>query len=175
MQLQSPQRVISILIVVILGLLGLAGWQFWQLQHITSQQLTAQESAISSAIPSPSVLAMVTAEPSALPPTITFDPDKEISSDDKDALQSRVIDPFLEYYRTLANSGQVTSITIKKASAGSYPYSFEAKFNTGVQNNFVVSRSDDGSIDWWLPECLIQCPFTDEFKTKFPEIVAKFE
>ncbi len=95
------------------------------------------------------------------------------SATDKTQLQARVIDPYFDYNQTPEGVSQVTSFIVDKGS-GEFPYTIDYKLSTGAYGGFVVSRTSGGEIDWWGPECMGECPFTDSFKQKYPEIVKRY-
>lgn len=94
---------------------------------------------------------------------------------EKQMLSSKVSEPFLDYYRDQYNAGYVNKLTFKKnnqANKGDYPYLADYEMDGGVTGGFVVMKQGD-SVDWWYPECLNGCTFSQAFTQKYPEIVAK--
>jgi hypothetical protein len=108
-------------------------------------------------------------------PVIVYEMGSSIPEGDKTQIQAKVVNPFSDYYCDLEGQGFVVSLSIGNntgASQDQYPYSAKAIFKNGAQAGFLLSKNN-GVVDWWLPECLGPCPFSAEFKAKYPEIVAK--
>ena len=105
-------------------------------------------------------------------PEVVFVAAGSFSADEVNQLQTRVIDPFVHYYRDLADHPPLLTLTIRKESGISgYPFSGEAIFETGINSGWLISASG-GVVDWWLPECMVACTFSDSFRAAYPEIVA---
>ncbi len=112
----------------------------------------------------------------AVKTVVVFEAEGAISTEDKSRLQQKVVAPYLDYQRDLNGEGYVISLTISPnigANKTNYPYQAKAIFKNGGYEGFVVTK-DGGGIDWWLPECMGPCPFSANFKAKYPEIIAKF-
>ncbi len=108
--------------------------------------------------------------PSERPPII-FTPGGAFSANTKSEIQTKIIDPFIDYYAT-DQYFKVASIEVSEntqASKTTYPYLFSAISKTGGNQGFVIGKT----IDWWIPECMGPCPLTEAFKAKYPEIVKK--
>lgn len=100
-----------------------------------------------------------------------------ISATDLDQLQARVINPYLDYYNETMGEGYIATFTIAintQQSKTSYPYTAKAIFTNAAYNDFLIAKSN-GSIQWWLPECLNGCKLSETFKTKYPEISTKVQ
>lgn len=94
---------------------------------------------------------------------------------EKVILNSKISEPFLDYYRDQYNAGYVNKLTFKKntqANKVDFPYLADYEMDGGVTGGFVVSKKGN-SVDWWYPECLNGCNFSQSFAQKYPEIVAK--
>jgi len=121
-----------------------------------------------------------TAEPPApteMPagPEVVFLAAGSFSADEESQLRTRVIEPFIHYYRDLSGHPALLTLTIQKESGISgYPYSAQAVFETGINNGWLISASG-GLVDWWLPECMVACTFSDSFRAAYPEIVDALE
>lgn len=110
-------------------------------------------------------------------PVVIIQSEATLPKSDVTNLRKKVIEPYIKYYNN-ATKEQGTLVTLKienntnAQSANTYPYKAEAIFSTGVNNGFLVSKTN-GTIDWWLPECMMKCDFDEEFQKEYPEIVEK--
>ena len=103
----------------------------------------------------------------------------ETNLDPKDAqgLRERVVSPYVDYFKDAYKNDVLISLKIEantNASVSAYPYKAEAITKNGISEGFLISNIL-GQIDWWYPECLGKCAFTDKFKTKYPEIIVKVQ
>lgn len=107
-------------------------------------------------------------------PVIVIESEGSIPAGDKSELEKKVIDPFRDYYEDLTSEYWLVSFTIgpnTNPSKTTYPYSAKAIFSNGVVSSFLIERKGTG-LAWWFPDCMGPCPFSDDFKSKYPEIVA---
>jgi hypothetical protein len=105
-------------------------------------------------------------------PEVVFLAAGSFSADEESQLRIRVIEPFIHYYRDLSGHPALLTLTIQKESGISgYPYSAQAVFETGINAGWLISASGGGTVDWWLPECMVACTFSDAFRAAYPEIV----
>ncbi len=120
-----------------------------------------------------------TAEPpTAEPPALTETPSGpevvfiDIFGDAEAQLQTKVVAPYIMYYRDMPEHPRLVSIMLEvQADVAGYPYKAEAIFEGGITNGWLISVSG-GNVDWWLPECMVACTFSDAFRAAYPEIVA---
>lgn len=107
---------------------------------------------------------------------ITIENEPMMESAQREAIESRVISPFVDYYAS-GEEGTLLTLSITNNTQDTkevYPYLASATFDTGASMGFVIKREGD-SLAWWYPECMDTCPLSEEFKTKYPEIVALVE
>jgi hypothetical protein len=124
-------------------------------------------------------IAPATAEPTLEPPTetpqgpvVVF---QDIFGDAEAQIRTRVVEPFVLYYRDLADYPALLTITISIVpDVAGYPYKAEAIFATGITAGFLIGVQG-GLVDWWLPECMYSCGFSDAFRGAYPEIVGTME
>jgi len=118
-------------------------------------------------------MASVSATPAATKPVVVFEAEGSISANDKSEIQKKILNPMIDYYATETGSGKLLTITVSanaQASKTTYPYLLKGIFDSGV-NLGVTIEKDAASFKWWRPECMAGCPFTPEFKAKYPEVV----
>lgn len=105
--------------------------------------------------------------------TIVFESEQNIPANHKTQIQTRVVKPFLMYYTDQGGLDYIKTLTVSintDANKATYPYLTKYVFGDGVNGGFVITIKD-GQVSWWYPECMGPCPFSDNFKTKFPEVV----
>lgn len=106
---------------------------------------------------------------------VVFEPPLSGEFSDKAEIQSKIINPFLDYYADENGEGYLVSLAISQntqASKTTYPYQATAIFKNGGNSGFVIPKTN-GVINYWVPECM-KCTFSASFKTKYPDIVKNF-
>lgn len=104
---------------------------------------------------------------------ITFEPDSAFTAPDKQGIMARIVEPYVLYQTEIEGTQKLTSVVVSqntKPNAKDYPFLFSATFDGGVNQGFVVER-EGSTFKWFVPECLGGCPFSEKFKTEYPEIV----
>ncbi len=176
----KKDRGFAVVILIIVVLLVLAGVGFYflifQKNKVGLKQATLSPSpspaVAEKANPTPTVVMTVTPTPQE--PVVVFEAAGSFSQSEKDLIKQKVINPFIDYNQDLVDQASIVSITISHSSTPGFPYSVSAVFANGGTSGFLVSGSG-GDIDWWLPDCMGPCPFTQSFKDKYPEIVSQLE
>ncbi len=131
--------------------------------------------------PTGGVVATISAGPTSTPKAghtavVVFEPPLGGEFADKAAIQTKIVNPFLDYYADENGEGFLVSLSIAKnlqESKTAYPYTANAIFKNGGNSGFTIAKTD-GIIPWWAPDCM-KCTFSAEFKTKYPEIVKLYE
>jgi hypothetical protein len=102
---------------------------------------------------------------------VTFEAEGAIPVSDKSQLQKKVVDPMVDYYKE-ANMGELVTLTISvnnQASKTTYPYLGLAVLGNGGNLGFTIEKKGD-EIGWWYPECMMKCPLSQSYQTKYPEV-----
>jgi hypothetical protein len=106
---------------------------------------------------------------------ISFEPDSAFTTQDKEGILNRIVEPYVLYQTEIQGTQKLDSIVVSQntqASAKDYPFLFSATFDGGVSESFVIAREGQ-TFQWFVPECLGACPFSENFKKKYPEIIKK--
>ena len=191
MQNKMMYLIFAVLVVIAVALCTLA-YFMWQAQPKTetkqepkitttasTEVLLNPNGATSVAGPTvnPATAAVIPTTEAVKPkPVVVFEAEGSFAAGDKQKLQERIVDPYIDYYLDTYEPGYIVSITISKndkSTAASYPYLGSAVFKNGGNNGFAISRDLD-TFAWWAPDCM-KCEFTPAFKAKYPEIVEKYE
>ena len=99
----------------------------------------------------------------------------DVFGDAQAQIQTRVIAPFILYYRDIPDYPDLVSVTIQTVpDVPGYPYKAEAIFQTGITAGWLIGVQG-GLVDWWLPECMGGCSFSADFRSTYPEIVGTME
>lgn len=156
---------IGLLIVVGIGLAG--GLYYYQSQQARMRdQIMTEQPGLT-----PTQAAEVEMEGGE--PVVVFQAEGAIPESDQEELQARVIDPIIDYYEDLPEGGNILTITAAPnnfETKVTYPYTIDAIFDNGISLGIAIERKADG-LAWWYPECMGECPLSDDFRTKYPEIV----
>lgn len=110
-------------------------------------------------------------------PVVVFTPNGVFSDEDKKELTDKVIDPMVDYTPDVYVSIDVEIYSQDKFVGGStddkYIISTVGKPGKGGTGGFIYGSKTKG-IDYWVPDCLNKCEFSDEYKAKYPEVVDKY-
>ena len=171
----------TVLIVIILitatVLISAFGFLFYQNQLLSqtinnsnSPTTAPQQTLVGSIINTqPTIMPTATSMPVSKP-AVVFQPGGSFDAQTKSQIQARVIDPFIDFHI----DEPIASIRIEtntKSDPILFPYLFDAIFTSGANTGFVITKTD-GQINWFVPECMNNCQFSDAFKAKYPEIVS---
>lgn len=104
---------------------------------------------------------------------VVFVPAGVFTDSEKAELKKKLTDPLIAYEKN------VVAVTIEvntpdKFVAGNSDDKYLVSYirEDGVNGGFLFGSKKSG-IDYWIPECLDTCQFSDEFKKNFPEVVEK--
>ncbi len=169
--------VIAIIVILVLVLGAIAGYFILQNQKTPApQQVSSQPSPSADLIqeisPIPTSEASLSPTPTA--PVVVFEAAGSFSDSEEEQIRQRVVNPFIAYHQDIEDYADIVSITISHSATPGFLYSVDAVFANGGMTGFLVS-STGGDIDWWLPDCMGECPFTQSFRATYPEIVSQFE
>lgn len=175
------QKAFWILIVVLL-LSAVGAAAYWYGQQTNNQAmdktvlLASSSPSATTASPQGSSAPSTTPSPSAAvpKPVVVFESQGSISDSDLKQLNSRIVDPIIDYYKENP-SQEIVSLTISpndKPSKNEFPYLGSIVFKNGGNSGFVIAKKD-GQINWWGPDCMV-CTFSAEYKAKYPEITKNY-
>lgn len=111
-------------------------------------------------------------------PVIQFTPDT-FSQDEKNELTEKVINPYVDYEKELQKMNLIsiqiekyTEEEISKQTYARYMYKIDVIMETG--HSGWLEREKGKNIDYWIPECMDECSFSESFKAKYPEVIKKY-
>lgn len=106
-------------------------------------------------------------------PLLFYTPAGQFTEAEKRELKKQVFDPYVDYY---ADQGMdvVTMDVQTHEGDGDFLYIIDAYLSDGSHNGFLWGTADAASL-WWIPECMDECEFTEEFRKKYPEIIDAYE
>lgn len=165
-----------ILVGVVIVLVGVTAFLYGQGQGLgqngaattENQNESAQNNNISPT--NSAVSPIVTMSTNA--PAVVIEAEGAFPPQDVMEIKARVIAPYLDY-KAEVQPGDLVSFKISQnphASKNEFPYLADAIFKNGGNEGFVIGKTN-GHINWYIPECLNGCQFSEAFKAKYPEIV----
>lgn len=173
---------ISFLAVLVVGASFAAGYFFVKSQKSTTSVLVDEKIIVTPTVGiSPTSEITSTVGPTSTPKAghtavVVFESPLSGEFADKAAIQTKIVNPFLDYYADENGEGFLVSLSIEKnlqESKTAYPYTANAIFKNGGNSGFTIAKTD-GVIPWWAPDCM-KCKFSTSFKAKYPEIVKLYE
>lgn len=104
-----------------------------------------------------------------------FNPSGAFSPVEKSEIQKKIIEPYRTYHYYMPSelgsvpvSMMIEKIGPEKVSVHGYAYSATVVWTTGTEG-WLFGKN--GIVDYWRPECMGECPYSDEFKEKYPYLV----
>jgi len=177
----------GLLILVILGMLGGVGYYVYEAQKDSDKSLS---SASQTELQAPTEKTTTTTETQTQPKAVFTG--TSFTQNEEDELTKKLVEPYYAYNDQdktikIQDKGKegyrkITSFSIEKYSDAEYSAQPSyAKFGYGidvmqegdVKTGFLFA--ENRKIDWWIPECGFngeyECVYSEEFKSKYPEIV----
>lgn len=105
-------------------------------------------------------------------PFIKYVPGGLFDDDEKRQLQEKLLDPFFDFN----GKDNYVAVIIEKIEGadneGDFKFDVQILNKNGSYGGFLYGEGD--RLEWWLPDCLDGCTFTDEFQEKYPELVEEY-
>lgn len=89
-----------------------------------------------------------------------------------DEFLQKVFEPMAAYALDQGHVLLTVNVEIPEAEGDDYIYS--AIYDDGVSEGALYGKRGE-TLDWWVPACLDECDFTDEFKDNFPDVIDAYE
>ena len=103
-------------------------------------------------------------------PVVVYSPGGLFTDEEKTELEDKMVNPYFDYKNE--NELIFVSMLIEKydpVPAHGYKYKVQVLGIPQLDEGFLFGQSDP--LEWWVPECLGGCNFSDEFSEMYPEIV----
>ena len=181
----SPLKMmIILLIIIVVALLGVVGFLLMQTRsvqekkRVVSPTVTVADSLKATENPMPQATTSAISPSAMSNVKTTIVNESSLPAQDVSELKARVINPYIDFNNDLGI--ETTEITVTKyvpngsPSSLTYAYSLDYKMKNGGYGGFLISKTND-HIDWYQPECMGGCTFSEAFKSKYPEIVAAYK
>jgi len=104
---------------------------------------------------------------------VVFTPSGIFTEAERSQLYKKLIDPFLDFQKDTTIQTLTFQIEKKDPPVAGYKYSVNYINKGGSNGGLLYGQSTP--LEWWLPECLNGCNFSDSFKENYPEIVDQLE
>lgn len=168
---QSSKTLVVIVGTIIATAIILGGGIYWWTTKGSGKQAEAPVSDSQCAIPKASSSPEQTKTNNACEvnlPVVVYKPAGLLTETDKKNLQERLVNPFFDYY----NESEISYITmtVDVPTKVGDPFTVEAIHKNGGYQGFLFGKRG-GNIEWWKPECMGDCNFSEKFKAKYPAIV----
>lgn len=175
--MKPHQVALFVLVLLLVAAVGVAAYLYGQNRVLNSgNPENSTRASVSPVLTQVISITPPAATQSVLPPggptTITIDAELSLPPQDVTEITTRNINPFLDWQKD--QHQKVTLIkVVKNGNSATYPYKFEYAMASGANGGYLIPRKD-GHLDWFMPECLNVCSFTDSFKAKYPEIISQY-
>ncbi|MBU0661448.1 hypothetical protein KKG22_04720 [Patescibacteria group bacterium] len=103
-------------------------------------------------------------------PVVTYARAGVLSAEEKALVVKKLVEPYIDYHNE--DMVDLIALDITVPAAVGDAYQVIAIFHDGVREGFTFAARGDISV-YWAPTCMNDCPFTDAFREKYPEIVGE--
>lgn len=167
-------------IVLITAVFVGAGTYYFQDQRIqqVSQEmssLTAQMAEMKTEIPkdveTPEVIESEEKEDASdlNLPVVVFEREGLLTDEMRQEVEDKIINPYFDYHNAEELDFIVMLIEVLPES-DDYLYAVKAISKDGIYHGFLHGTRGE-ELDYYVPECMGACPFSDEYKKKYPHVV----
>lgn len=109
-------------------------------------------------------------------PVVVFQRGGLLSESEFEALQDEfmemVIDPIAAYAEDQGHTLLTVNIEIPQEAGAEFIY--DAIYDDGVNEGALYGKRGE-PLDWWTPQCIDECEFSDEFRENFPDVIDAYE
>ena len=105
-------------------------------------------------------------------PVVQFVPDT-FTEQEKAELRAKVVEPYVAYAEE-TNGDTIVSVMIEDLINGSMDNEYEYEITTISKNgySYFLHTLKGEPIDYYLPDCYMECIFSAEIREKYPDFVA---
>lgn len=177
----------GLIVIVIIAIIGVVGWRVYDSSK--NKKTTNQTQVAETSNKTQTATAQSETKPTATPeakkdtvyhpelPVIVFATDT-FTDKEKSDLKSKVIQPYIDFYDSdNTDNYAIVSVEvddlIRQGMDDTYEYSIRVISTTGYAGFLNTPKGQQ--IDWYQPDCMDKCQFKDTFKSKYPELVKKYE
>jgi len=107
-------------------------------------------------------------------PKVVFTPSGAFIDAEREEIMKKVVEPFKTYHNTGNDEYVALTINIQKNNKGEviqHGYLYSANAILSPQGSEGWLFGENGTVDYWKPTCMDVCPYSDEFKEKYPNLV----
>ena len=108
-------------------------------------------------------------------PFINYVPEGIFTDEEKEQLQEKLVEPFFDFFHE-DEELYIALIVEKLASAddeGDFRFDITTLDKYGNYGGFLYGEGK--KLEWWLPDCLDSCEFSEIFEEKYPEIIEEYK
>ena len=102
-------------------------------------------------------------------PVVVYEREGLLTDEMRQEVEKKIIDPYFDYHNADEIDFIVMLIEVLPES-DNYLYIVKAISKDGVYQGFVYGTRGE-ALDYYVPECMGPCPFSDEYKKKYPHVV----
>lgn len=138
--------------------------QMTELQDDEAPEVVEPEEKIEEVIEEPQ-----TPEPELNLPVVVYEREGLLTDEMRQEVEKKIIDPYFDYHNADELDFIVMLIEVLPES-DNYLYTVKAISKDGIYHGFLHGTRGE-ALDYYVPECMGACPFSDEYKQKYPHVV----
>lgn len=104
-------------------------------------------------------------------PVVVYEREGLLTDEMRQETEEKIIDPYFDYHNADEIDFIVMLIEVLPES-DNYLYTVKAIGKDGLYHGFLHGTRGE-ALEYYVPECMGACPFSDEYKAKYPHVVAE--
>lgn len=106
-------------------------------------------------------------------PVVIFTPGGLFEEALKQEITTKLIEPYVDYQKDQGSNAPVSIHVQHSVTNSSDPeFAVDVIYGNEVYEGFLYGDNTKTDQPWYQPQCLDACEFSDDYKTKYPEVVA---
>lgn len=95
---------------------------------------------------------------------------------EKKEIQTKLLNPFSDFEKEYNTepAEQIVSISVRRTEVADSKYDMEYISANGGNGGFVYGNKNESSLEWWVPDCMLICPFSKTYEQKYSQVVAAY-
>lgn len=142
-------------------------------QNLTSSEANLGENAVEAS----SLTEQLVQDQDQQKPIVVFEPEGEFTKEEKQELNEKMVKPMSDYRPDVFVAIHIETYSPYKFVSGAdddkYIVTTVGHENSGGSGSFLFGSKKKG-LDYWTPDCLGSCHFSDEYRQEYPQVVEKY-
>lgn len=104
-------------------------------------------------------------------PALSFGRAGLLTETEKTILEEKLINPFIDYYKDMPEELISMDIMVPANPGEKYKITAIFQYENFTPRQEFIFGAREADYDYWAPECMNECEFSEAFRAKYPQIV----